>query len=144
MALQYQKDGKPTGSESLNRRIGVTGNVNYIYDNRYFADVAYRMDGASQFGSSKRFAPFYSFGIGWNIHKEKFMENVLWLDRLKLRGSYAVTGSVNFDAYQALATYEYYTDDRYRYWFGSHLMTWNGRKPTNGTSDWKSEHFITA
>ena len=79
MALQYQKDGKPTGSESLNRRIGVTGNVNYIYDNRYFADVAYRMDGASQFGSSKRFAPFYSFGIGWNIHKEKFMENVLWL-----------------------------------------------------------------
>ena len=122
MALQYQKDGKPTGSESLNRRIGVTGNVNYIYDNRYFADVAYRMDGASQFGSSKRFAPFYSFGIGWNIHKEKFMENVLWLDRLKLRGSYAVTGSVNFDAYQALATYEYYTDDRYRYWFGSHLQ----------------------
>lgn len=95
--------------------------MNYIYDNRYFADVAYRMDGASQFGSSKRFAPFYSFGIGWNIHKEKFMENVLWLDRLKLRGSYAVTGSVNFDAYQALATYEYYTDDRYRYWFGSHL-----------------------
>lgn len=122
MALQYQKDGKPTGSESLNRRIGVTGNVNYIYDNRYFADVAYRMDGASQFGSSKRFAPFYSFGIGWNIHKEKFMENILWLDRLKLRGSYAVTGSVNFDAYQALATYEYYTDDRYRYWFGSHLQ----------------------
>ena len=77
------------------------------------------------------------------------MENVLWLDRLKLRGSYAVTGSVNFDAYQALATYEYYTDDRYRYWFGSHLQglamrTWNGRRPTNGTSDWKSEHSITA
>lgn len=70
MALQYQKDGKPTGSESLNRRIGVTGNVNYIYDNRYFADVAYRMDGASQFGSSKRFAPFYSFGtVGIFIKK---------------------------------------------------------------------------
>lgn len=122
MALQYEKDGKPTGSESLRRRIGVTGNVNYIYDNRYFADVAYRMDGASQFGSSKRFAPFYSVGIGWNIHQEKFMEKVVWLDRLKLRGSYAVTGAVNFDAYQALATYEYYIDDRYRQWFGSYLM----------------------
>ena len=122
MALQYEKDGKPTGMESVNRRIGLTGNLNYIYDGRYFADVAYRMDGASQFGSSKRFAPFYSFGIGWNIHKEKLMENVLWIDRLKFRASYAVTGAVNFDAYQALATYAYFMDDRYRNWFGSQLM----------------------
>ena len=122
MALQYEKNGKPTGTESFNRRIGLTGNVNYTYDDRYFADVAYRMDGASQFGSARRFAPFYSAGIGWNIHKEKFMEGIEWLDRLKLRGSYAVTGSVNFDAYQALATYTYYLDDRYRNWFGSYLM----------------------
>lgn len=122
MALQYEKDGKPTGTESFNRRIGLTGNANYIYDNRYFADFAYRVDGASQFGSSRRFAPFYSAGIGWNIHQEKFMENLEWLNRLKLRGSYAVTGSVNFDAYQALATYKYYLDDRYRNWFGSYLM----------------------
>lgn len=122
MALQYQQDGKPNGNESFNRRIGLTGNVNYIYDNRYFMDAAYRMDGASQFGSAKRFAPFYSFGIGWNIHREKFMENIEWIDRLKLRGSYAVVGAVNFDAYQALATYKYYLNDRYRYWFGSYLQ----------------------
>lgn len=122
MSLQYEKDGKPSGSESINRRLGLTGNINYIYDNRYFADMAYRVDGASQFGSSKRFAPFYSFGLGWNIHKEKFMENFHWLDRLKVRASYAVTGSVNFDPYQALATYKYYVEDRYRYWFGSYLM----------------------
>ena len=123
MALQYEKNGKPTGTESVERRIGITGNVNYIYDNRYFADIAYRIDGASQFGSSKRFAPFYSFGIGWNIHEEKFMENVEWLDRLKLRASYALTGSVNFEPYQALATYKYYVDDRYRYWFGSYMLS---------------------
>ena len=122
MALQYEKDQKPFGTESVNRRIGFTGNINYIYDNRYFADFAYRVDGASQFGSSKRFAPFYSAGLGWNVHQEKFMENVEWLDRFKLRASYAVTGAVNFDAYQALATYEYFTSDRYRYWFGTHLM----------------------
>ncbi len=122
MALQYEKDSKPGGIESVDRRLGVTGNLNYIYDNRYFADFAYRVDGASQFGSSKRFAPFYSLGLGWNVHQEAFMKNIEWLDRLKLRASYAVTGAVNFNAYQALATYEYYTEDRYRYWFGSHLM----------------------
>ena len=122
MALQYEKDGKPSGSESVKRRLGVTGNVNYIYDKRYFADISYRVDGASDFGSDKRFAPFYSFGLGWNINQEKFMEGIAWLDRLKLRASYAVTGAVNFSAYQALASYEYFTGDRYRYWFGSELM----------------------
>ena len=40
MALQYEKDGKPSGSESVKRRLGVTGNVNYIYDKRYFADIS--------------------------------------------------------------------------------------------------------
>ena len=81
MALQYEKDGKPSGSESVKRRLGVTGNVNYIYDKRYFADISYRVDGASDFGSDKRFAPFYSFGLGWNINQEKFMEGIAWLDR---------------------------------------------------------------
>lgn len=122
MALQYEEKGKPKGSEAVDRRIGLTGNLNYIYDNRYFADVAYRMDGASQFGSAKRFAPFYSLGLGWNVHQEKFMSGLSWLNRLKLRASYAVTGAVNFNPYQALATYQYYLEDRYRYWFGSHLM----------------------
>ena len=42
MALQYEEKGKPVGTDLLNRRIGLTGNVNYIYDNRYFADLAYR------------------------------------------------------------------------------------------------------
>ena len=122
MALQYEEKGKPVGTDLLNRRIGLTGNVNYIYDNRYFADLAYRLDGASQFGKNKRFAPFYSFGLGWNINREKFLRNLVWLDRLKVRGSYAVTGAVNFNPYQALSTYQYYMDDRYRYWFGTHLM----------------------
>ncbi|MCI6549296.1 MAG: SusC/RagA family TonB-linked outer membrane protein [Prevotella sp.] len=122
MALQYEDKGRPTGDEALNRRMGLTGNVNYIFDNRYFADFAYRIDGASQFGKNKRFAPFYSTGLGWNIHQEKFMKRISWINRLKLRGSWAVTGAVNFRPYQALGTYEYYTNDRYRYWFGTHLM----------------------
>ncbi len=122
MALQYEDKGKPTGNEALDRRVGITGNVNYIYDNRYFADFAYRVDGASQFGKNRRFAPFYSAGLGWNIHKEKIMQGVKWINRLKLRGSYAVTGAVNFSPYQALGTYEFYTADRYRYWFGTRLM----------------------
>ncbi|WP_316817128.1 SusC/RagA family TonB-linked outer membrane protein [Pedobacter nyackensis] len=122
MALQYGKDKAPTGNESLTRALGFTGNVNYIYDNRYFIDASYRLDGASQFGSRQRFAPFWSTGLGWNMHNEEFMKNNGIVDRLKLRGSVGITGSQNFNAYQALSTYRYYSADRYFNWTGAYLL----------------------
>lgn len=122
MALQYQKDGKPTGFESLVRAIGLTSNLNYTYDNRYFVDGSLRVDGSSQFGSNKRIAPFWSAGLGWNLHNESFLQDNKVFNRLKLRGSAGITGSQNFDAYQALSTYTYYTNDRYFNWLGSQLL----------------------
>lgn len=110
-ALQYKEGGVPSGSESTTRRVGVVGNINYSYDNRYYVDFAYRFDGSSQFGADKRFAPFYSVGAGWNIDREKFMENVEFINRLKLRASFGQTGSQKFNAYQAQATYNYYLSD---------------------------------
>ena len=103
-ALQYQENGKPTGSENITRRMGIVGNLNYSFDDRYYVDFAYRTDGSSQFGKDKKFAPFYSAGIGWNIHNEKFMKSVDFIDRLKLRTSYGQTGSQNFSAYQAICS----------------------------------------
>jgi TonB-linked SusC/RagA family outer membrane protein len=122
MALQYAQGGKPTGSEALSRAIGFTSNLNYAYDNRYFADVVVRTDGSSQFGAQKRFAPFWSFGLGWNIHRESFFDNVTLVDRLRLRGSLGTVGSQNFSTYQALSTYRYYTDDRYYQWISSYML----------------------
>ena len=119
-ALQYKEGGVPSGSESTTRRVGVVGNINYSYDNRYYVDVAYRFDGSSQFGSDKRFAPFYSVGAGWNIDREKFMENVEFINRLKLRASFGQTGSQKFNAYQARATYNYYLHDSYYQWIGAY------------------------
>lgn len=122
MALQYAKDGKPTGNESMTRAVGFTSNLNYTYDNRYFVDGSFRVDGSSQFGSNKRFAPFWSAGIGWNLHNEKFLTDNKYINRLKIRGSAGITGSQNFNAYQALSTYGYYTNDRYFNWLGSYLL----------------------
>ncbi|WP_316751726.1 SusC/RagA family TonB-linked outer membrane protein [Pedobacter gandavensis] len=122
MAQQYAKDGRPTGSESLVRAIGVTSNVNYTYDNRYFVDGSFRLDGSSQFGANKRFAPFWSIGAGWNIHNEAFFKGLNAINRLKLRGSVGPTGSQNFSPYQALSSYRYYTDDRYVNSNGAYLI----------------------
>ena len=126
-ALQYQQGGKPTGGEAKTRSIGFVTNVNYSYDNRYYTDLAYRIDGSSQFGKDNKFAPFYSVGIGWNVHNEKFMKNVKWIDKLKLRASFGQTGSQKFSAYQAVATYSYYLSDRYNQWIGAYQKALENR-----------------
>ncbi|QEC46032.1 SusC/RagA family TonB-linked outer membrane protein [Pseudobacter ginsenosidimutans] len=122
-ALQYAQNGAPRGTESTVRRVGTVGSVNYVYDNRYFADVTYRIDGASQFGSNNRYAPFYSLGAGWNLHEEAFLRHLDYIDRLRLRGSFGVTGNQAFSAYQPLATYSYIMRDRYKNWIGATQST---------------------
>ena len=121
VAMQYAKDGKPGGSETKNRRVGFVANLNYSYDNRYFVDGSFRTDGSSLYGADSRFAPFWSAGLGWNIDREAFMEDVEFIDRLKLRGSVGQTGSNNFSSYESLATYGYALNDRYGNWMGANL-----------------------
>ena len=87
-------------------------NGNMIYDNRYFLDVAIRYEGSSKFGSDQRYAPFWSVGGGWNIHKEKFMPTSA-TDVLKLRASVGYTGNASFSPYQAMTTYKYDADLNY-------------------------------
>lgn len=120
-ALQYAEGSKPSGEESLSRRMGVTTNINYTYDRKYYVDASFRVDGSSQFGSKNKFAPFWSAGIGWNLHNEKFMQSQNVINTLKIRGSYGETGSQQFTPYQALSTFQYYPDQRYIIWGGAEL-----------------------
>ena len=98
------------------------GNVNYTYDNRYFVDLSYRVDGSSQFGTQNKFAPFWSAGIGWNIHHENFLKNNELISSLRLKASYGQSGSQQFSAYQALQTYQDYKGDKYLNRGGAYLM----------------------
>lgn len=122
MALQYAQGQKPSGAEGLVNSMGLTANVNYNFDDKYFIDLSARMDGSSQFGKDNRMAPFWAAGLGWNLHNEAFLKNNETVTKLKLRGSVGVTGSQNFSAYQALSTYRYYPDDRYYNWNGSYIL----------------------
>ena len=71
--------------------------ANYNFDNRYLASVTVRHDGSSRFGKNNRYGTFPSFSAGWRISQEKFMENVGWLDDLKLRASWGRTGNQEID-----------------------------------------------
>ncbi|HEY8389229.1 MAG TPA: SusC/RagA family TonB-linked outer membrane protein [Parasegetibacter sp.] len=111
--LQYPINEKPVGSESVLRLVSFFGNLSYAYDYRYLLDVSFRRDGSSLFGSNKHFAPFWSVGLGWNIHKEHFIQVSEKIDRLKLRVSVGSTGSQNFPSFASAQTYTYLTATRY-------------------------------
>jgi TonB-linked SusC/RagA family outer membrane protein len=119
---QYLKDGKPEGSESVSHAIGGVASINYSFDERYLADVNYRLTGSSEFGSNSRWGSFWSFGLGWNIHDEPFLKKNESINRLKLRVSTGYTGSQGFSTYAALATVKYYLNSSYSGLIGSYLV----------------------
>lgn len=128
-------DGKPSGIDNTYNGVGFFVNANTIYDNRYFLDLIYRYEGSSKFGRNTRFAPFWSSGLGWNIHNEKFMKG-LPVQLLKLRASIGYLGNISFEPYQALTTYTYTN--------GYNYLKGNGAVPmTIGNKDLKWERTLS-
>ncbi|MFR4039518.1 MAG: TonB-dependent receptor domain-containing protein, partial [Butyricimonas faecalis] len=74
----------------------------------YLMDFSLRTSGSSVFGTSRKYNTTWSVGLGWNLHKEKFiMDHVGWIDLLKLRASVGNPGNQNFDSAQSLLTYSF-------------------------------------
>lgn len=86
---------------------GYLSRFNYDYDSKYFLSGSFRRDGSSRFYKDSRWGNFWSIGGGWRIDKEKFMENVKFIDLLKLRASYGEVGNDDVGGYYPWrATYE--------------------------------------
>ncbi len=139
-ARQYAKEQVPSGTKSLDHRVGVAGNINYTYNNKYYVDFSYRMDGNSAFGSNKKYAPFWSTGIGWNLHREKFLEDHPVLNTLRLKVSFGETGSLaSSDGAETL--YKYSMSDKYLNWSGAQLSGL-GNKNLSWQKTWQSNFGV--
>ena len=119
---RYKNGTKATGTENTSRSVAITSALNYSYDERFLADLSYRGNASSQFGSDKRWGMFWSLGAGWNLHREKFMRAVRFVNSLKLRGSIGTTGTQNFNSYQSVASYQYLTNVTYNGDMGLDLL----------------------
>lgn len=100
----YSMYGAPSGndytsSDILHRFYSLYFNGNYTYDHRYAGSISYRVDKADLFGADPKFRgrPLWSVGASWNAHNEEFMQQFTWLDALKLRTSYGLTGNIAQD-----------------------------------------------
>ncbi len=82
-----------TGSIGETHDESYLGRGRYNYNQKYFGEVSIRRDGTSRFAKNNRWGTFWSVGASWVISKEKFMQDLLWLDYLKLRAAYGSVGN---------------------------------------------------
>ncbi|MBQ4056631.1 MAG: SusC/RagA family TonB-linked outer membrane protein, partial [Bacteroidaceae bacterium] len=97
----YLSDGKASMSSSKNiteRLFAFFGRVNYSYQDKYMLGASYRREGSSKFAKDNRWGNFWAVNAGWRISNEAFMENVEWVNDLKLRFGYGVTGNNDFSS----------------------------------------------
>ncbi|WP_243732589.1 SusC/RagA family TonB-linked outer membrane protein [Pedobacter metabolipauper] len=109
----YKENSAPGGSVLISRTAGAFFSGNYSYQNKYLMDASFRIDGSSNFGSNKRFAPFWAGGLGWNAHNEDFLKESDVISQLRLKGSIGVLGSVGFSPYMSRSIYQYQSQNWY-------------------------------
>ena len=93
------------------------GRVMYSYDNKYMISAALRSDASSRLAPGHKWHTYPAVSVGWNIARESFMENVKWVDNLKLRVGYGETSNQSINPYSTLgglAIRNYNFGDTYR------------------------------
>lgn len=77
----------------------------YDYDSKYFVSGSFRRDASSRFHPDHRWGNFWSAGGAWIISKESFLQDVSWIDILKIKASYGEQGNDNIGDYLYTNTY---------------------------------------
>jgi TonB-dependent starch-binding outer membrane protein SusC len=103
------KDGKADmgSSKNENTLIGFFGRVSYGFNDRYNVMASIRKEGSSKLGANNKWGTFPSFSAGWTISNESFMSGVSFINNLKLRAGYGITGIIPSNSYMSLTLLRY-------------------------------------
>jgi TonB-linked SusC/RagA family outer membrane protein len=133
---------------TASRILNATGNINenaftkglvqldYNFDNRYFAVGSFINESSSRFGANNRSANFYTLGTSWILSNESFLKDRQQLNLLKVRASYGVTGNANIGNYQSLGLYSFASQyagnsGSFPYQMANQDLTWEKAKSFN-------------
>ena len=93
--IQTQNIGDDIKNSVSRKNLAFAGQVAYNYDYRYFVDFNFGYNGSENFADGHRFGFFPAFSVGWALDREKFMQNLTWLDMFKIRYSWGKVGNDN-------------------------------------------------
>ena len=111
-----------------NSNLALAGRFNYIFSDKYLAEVLFRYDGSSKFAKGSQWGFFPAAFLGWRISKEKFFKDVAalsFINQLKVRASYGKTGDDNASSYQFISGYNYPTSTDPRNFTGGYVFGGN-------------------
>jgi TonB-linked SusC/RagA family outer membrane protein len=103
-------NGQPlgVGSEiSSSNMMSFIGNMNYNFNNKYYASASIRSDGSSRLGADNRWGTFWSGSLAWRLSEEGFLSDAEWINDLKIRASYGTNGTLPTDYYAHLGLYTF-------------------------------------
>lgn len=121
------RSGDVWSGANMNKLISFFGRVNYSYLDKYILTVSLRQDGSSKFGANHKWATFPSVSAAWRVNEESFLKDADYLDDLKLRVGYGVSGNQDgIDPYRSLQLYgasgQYYDNGK---WFSAYQISQN-------------------
>ena len=100
-------DTHTEGGTKEDKLMSYFGRVNYSFMDRYLLEANIRADGSSRFHKDNRWGIFPSFSAGWRVNQEGFMEDVHWVNNLKVRASWGQLGNINnVGEYDYFSSYE--------------------------------------
>ena len=115
--------------------IAFFGRVNYDYAGRYLFTASLRHEGSSKFGKNHKWGNFPAVSVGWRISEEEFMKSASsWLNELKIRADFGVTGNQEFGSYLSLDTMGPFG---YSYYNGQWVRVWGPGKNVNPDLHWE-------
>jgi TonB-linked SusC/RagA family outer membrane protein len=98
--------GATSSTQNDSRLAAFFGRVNYDFDNKYILTASIRREGSSKFGADNKWGNFPAVSAAWRISEEGFLKDKFsWLNDLKLRADYGVTGNQDFDNYKSMLLY---------------------------------------
>jgi hypothetical protein len=91
----FPEGSRPTYIENVDRYVSFLGALSYNYKLRYLLDLTLSNDGSTVFGRNNPFQSFWSVGVGWNVTQEEWAKKWKWLNYMKIRATYGITGNQN-------------------------------------------------
>jgi TonB-linked SusC/RagA family outer membrane protein len=135
-ALSIGKAGMGS-DKSDNTSIAVFGRLNYAYNNKYLAQVIIRREGSSKFGANNKWGNFPAVSAGWNISEEDFMKSIKFVNFLKVRVGYGVTGNSGFENNASRVTLG--GGGKYLYPDGTYNETYGPNRNPNPDLKWETK-----
>ena len=114
--------------------ISFFGRVSYDFKGKYLFTASLRHEGSSKFGQNHKWGDFPAISAGWRISQESFMHDIEWINDLKIRADYGVTGNQDFGSYISLNTMSGFG---YYFYNGKYFQVWGPSKNVNPDLKWE-------